>query len=112
MTRPAKLQINQSGAWRDVLRFDIDQLVNEAAFLEAADKMMRSTGSMKTMRIVSDESLPGRLMYWNAEHGWKPDGNTPASAAEPVPNRPKTLAGASGPAEADAAPKTLKSKGA
>jgi hypothetical protein len=38
--------------------------------------------------------------------------NTPASAAEPVPNRPSTLAGASGPAVAENGSKAPESKGA
>lgn len=112
MTRPAKLQINQSGAWRDVMRFDIDK-IDEALFLEGAGAMVRNSGQDRTtMRIVTDEPIPGLLTYWKADRGWMPDGNTAANAAEPVPERPKSLAGASGPAEADAAPKTLKSKGA
>lgn len=115
MTRPAKLQVNQSGSWRDALRFDVDAVSdnNMYLFLNAAAEMVRSTGQAgTTMRIVSDQSPPKRVLYWTAKSGWKPEGNASANAAKPVPERPKTLAGASGPAEADGAPKTLKSKGA
>jgi hypothetical protein len=115
MTRPAKLQVNQSGAWRDMLRFDVDAVSDNSMylFLKAAAEMVRSTGQTgTTMRIVSDEVTPKRVLSWTAKTGWKPEGNTPANAAKPVPERPKTLAGESGTAEADAAPKTLKSKGA
>lgn len=115
MTRPAKLQINQRGAWRDALRFDVDAIDDNSmhVFLSAAVDMVRSIGQKGiTMRIVSDQSPPKRVLSWTAERGWKPEGNAPDNAAKPVPVRPKALAGASGPAEADVAPKTLKSKGA
>lgn len=114
MSCPAKLQINQSGAWRDVLRFDIDQLVDEKQFLAVAAELVEYSGqeATTTMRIVTDEPLPGCIAHWSADGGWKPDGNTPASAAEPVPNRPSTLTGASGPAAAENGSKAPESKGA
>lgn len=82
MSRPVKLQINQRGAWRDALRFDMATLADKSLFLDAAAEMVRSTGCLETtMRIVTVSSLPECLMYWNAERGWKPDSNTPASTA-------------------------------
>lgn len=90
MSRPAKLQINQDGTWRDALSFDIDQLVSDAAFLEATDKMMNSIHcELCMMRIVAtkhsmhiDANLPifGILAIWD-ENGWRAEGITPASTA-------------------------------
>lgn len=73
MSRAAKLQINQRGAWRDVMRFDIDKLADESEFLIGAAQMVCSSGQMSatTMRIVTDDSLPERLKSWSAESGWK-----------------------------------------
>lgn len=71
MSRPAKLQINQRGAWRDALRFDFDALTDKSLFLDAAAEMARSTGQTgTTMRIVTDASHPEQLMAWDAESGW------------------------------------------
>lgn len=72
MTRPAKLQINQRGAWRDVMTVDIDQLADEAGFLEGAAAMVRHSGNMErtTMRIVSADDPLVRLMGWRADSGW------------------------------------------
>lgn len=73
MTRPVKLQINQRGGWRDVMRVDIDQLVDEADFLDGAATMVIKSGKMysTSMRIVTDDSPPMRLMAWSAEGGWE-----------------------------------------
>lgn len=73
MSRAVKLQINQRGAWRDIMRFDIDRLADETEFLVGAAQMVCSSGQMAstTMRIVTDESLPERLKVWSAESGWK-----------------------------------------
>lgn len=71
MSRPVKLQINQRGAWRDIMRVDIDQLADEAGFLAGAAQMVGSSGQKAALRIVTDESLPERLKVWSAESGWK-----------------------------------------
>lgn len=113
MTRPAKLQINQRGAWRDVMRFDLDQMVAPDLFLETAAEMVRYSGqdANTTMRVVTDAALPQRVMDWDAEGGWQAAPNAPSNASEPVPNRPSANAGASGPAVAENGSKAMLSKG-
>lgn len=71
MTRPCKLQINQSGAWRDMLKFDIDQ-ANTGAVMSAAADLVAATGpkTNATMRIVVDGTYPTPLMRWSTEKGW------------------------------------------
>lgn len=73
MSRPVKLQINQKGAWRDVMTVDIDQMTDETSFLDGAAAMVRSSGNMErtTMRIVNADSPPVRLMTWDTESGWE-----------------------------------------
>lgn len=76
MTRPAKLQINQLGAWRDVMRFDLDTLADKSLFLDAAAEMVRSTGLTETtMRVVIDMNSylkpPVLLMTWGVAAGWE-----------------------------------------
>lgn len=72
MSRLVKLQINQRGAWRDLLRIDADQIVDQSQFLAGAESMVCNSGAARgtTMRIVTDESVPNRLMAWDVATGW------------------------------------------
>ncbi len=76
--RHAQLQINQSGAWRSALNFDLNEVPDE--FLQAADALARLSGSQHVaMRIVrSEPSSSGPtvatrdvLASWSREKGWK-----------------------------------------
>jgi hypothetical protein len=77
MSRPAQLQINQSGAWRSALNFDAGEVPDE--FLDAADTLARLSGSTHcAMRIVrcepssSGPSVATRdvLKRWARDTGW------------------------------------------
>jgi hypothetical protein len=84
MAKPCKLQMNNSGAWKDITRFDAadeehaDDLMNAAAQL--ADAV--NDGAKKarlTLRIVTDEALPDVLMrYDSRETGWRTRTGEPA----------------------------------
>lgn len=71
MTRPVKLQINNSGAWRDMFRFDLDSVDAEAVqtaavqLVEAVDHTGRTS-----LRICIANAEQTRLIHWNAEKGW------------------------------------------
>lgn len=72
MTRPCKLQINQRGAWRDVIPFDMDEVdvstltVAAARLVSIADPSDRTT-----LRIVTSAcSQPLSLFHWDAKKGW------------------------------------------
>lgn len=71
MTRPCKLQINQSGAWRDIIRFNLDDVDVEALQVAAANlvNIANPTGKA-TLRIVTDNGLPATLIHWDAQKGW------------------------------------------
>lgn len=56
--RMVKLQINSSGAWRDVLRFDIDEHDVEA--IQAAAVNL----------VVLADALQTALIRWDAKRGW------------------------------------------
>lgn len=68
MDRPVKLEINNSGAWKTIGRFD-------ACNDESADKA-RAIGQLLgelspcTLRIATDEPLPCVLVRWDADRGW------------------------------------------
>jgi hypothetical protein len=62
---PVKLQVNSTGAWRNVLDFDC---CDSAHVLPAAEHLF--TGSKCTLRVI----IPGDtapLMHWTPEGGWK-----------------------------------------
>jgi len=72
MSRPCKLQLNNKGAWRDVLPFDLD-VVNSDEVQEAAAMLVSAadpSGNTR-LRIVIADSLQTALVRWDATHGWK-----------------------------------------
>lgn len=65
--RPVHLEINNSGAWKRVLSFDV---ADEAEVLHAAAALLRWGGDKLTARVI----MPGDtapLMTWNAQFGWR-----------------------------------------
>ncbi|MGK2897818.1 MAG: hypothetical protein ACSLE9_03920 [Burkholderiaceae bacterium] len=68
--RPVQLQVNNSGAWKTVTRWDAgndeaSSMVHEAvALLGAAD-------SSCTWRITTAESYPVVLKHWDSKNGWQ-----------------------------------------
>jgi len=71
MARPCKLQINSSGAWRDVLRFDLDETDVEALQVAAANLVLIANGGGKTgLRITAADAFQTALIRWDAKKGW------------------------------------------
>lgn len=77
MSQPAQLQINQTGAWRSALDFDLTGAPPE--LLASADQLARLSGGDRIrMRVVKCE--PTRrggnvaaktvLMHWTRAAGW------------------------------------------
>jgi hypothetical protein len=71
MGRPCKLQINSSGAWRDVLRFDIDA-GNDQAIQEAAAHLvaLADPGGRTGLRIAIADAYQTVLVRWDQQKGW------------------------------------------
>jgi hypothetical protein len=67
-TKPVKLQVNNSGAWKNVLRFDAADDAVAAQVMEAA-ATLGQIGRM-TWRICVDDSLDLVLMTWTEAKGW------------------------------------------
>jgi hypothetical protein len=71
MTRRCKLQINQAGAWRDAIRFDLDEVDVEALQVAAAKLVLIAAPSGRTtLRIATDDGLQNTLIHWDAKKGW------------------------------------------
>lgn len=73
MSRPCKLQINTAGAWRDLLRFDIDE-VDEQDLQETAARLVQLAEHpcRATLRICMADALQSTLVRWSADTGWRP----------------------------------------
>lgn len=73
MSRPCKLQINTTGAWRDLLRFDIDE-VDGNEVQHAAQELINAANpkGRTTLRITMADSLQSVIAHWDAEKGWRP----------------------------------------
>jgi hypothetical protein len=73
-TKPVKLQVNTSGAWKDIVRFDADDTRRTDQVTDAADELGLVGAGAITFRIVSDEPLPCVLFNWTHGPGWKEAG--------------------------------------
>jgi hypothetical protein len=67
--KPVKLQVNNSGAWKDVVRFDAADAVVSGEVMDAAATLGRIGGV--SWRVCTADALQLSLMYWSAEHGWE-----------------------------------------
>lgn len=70
--RPVKLQVNTSGAWRDVIRFDASKEVESAEVMGAAETLGRISRCAFRV-VVADEGgrSPLVLTVWAVDTGWK-----------------------------------------
>lgn len=69
--KPAKLQVNTAGAWKDVARFDVAEEAACAAVMNAArDIGFYATHDVR-FRVVRDDALNEPLMTWTKQDGWK-----------------------------------------
>lgn len=67
--KPVKLQVNTSGAWKDVVSFDAADPVDSAKVQDAAQTLGDVSGA--TFRIVIRDGMQTVLTHWSREHGWK-----------------------------------------
>ena len=63
--RVVKLQVNTTGAWRNVLDFDCE---DENAVLHAAEELFQWQKGAKLRCIIPGDTAP--LMLWDFEAGW------------------------------------------
>ena len=69
--KPAKLQVNTAGAWKDVARFDVADEAACAAVMNAArDIGFYATHDVR-FRVVRDDALNEPLTTWTKQDGWK-----------------------------------------
>ena len=70
MARIVNLDVNDSGAWRRVTSFDLDEL--EGAELENhSDALLRICSVRRIRARIVPAGETGALMYWTREDGWR-----------------------------------------
>lgn len=71
--KPATLQINSRGAWRNVCDFDVADEAATSHVLDAAATLVTYSLGKASARIVKVEGgYPAPLMVWSPKDGWKP----------------------------------------
>jgi|GEM_PF-6897688 len=72
MSKPAMLQINARGSWRNVCEFDVADRDATDRIMEAAAVLATYSIDKPTVRVVKDEAgyaMP--LMRWSPDLGWR-----------------------------------------
>lgn len=67
--RPVLLQINTSGAWRNVVQFDAGD-ADACGVIEYHAPGVAVVGRGK-LRVVTNDGLQQPLRHWDIEHGWR-----------------------------------------
>lgn len=75
--KPVRLELNNSGAWKVLGRFDAADDDQVALVLDAAEDLVRTLHNSEdpkgcqTLRVSMDDSLQQVLMRWELESGWR-----------------------------------------
>ncbi len=71
MSRTVQLQVNQTGAWRFALAFDLDT-IDLTAFEATAEALvdMADPEGITKLRIAMVDGRHTALRYWTAGKGW------------------------------------------
>lgn len=67
--RPVKLQVNTSGAWKDVLFFDAGDDEKTGRVLQGIDTL--GPAGTSAFRLVMHDALQSVLMHWSVGKGWE-----------------------------------------
>lgn len=78
MAKPCRIELNNSGAWKLLGKFDASADEAASAIMDAAEQLARALNdpacgrpSLVTLRISTDDAQPDVLMRWSDEHGWR-----------------------------------------
>lgn len=72
MSKPAMLQINACGTWRNVCEFDVEDRDATDKVMEAAATLAMHSIDKPKVRVVKDDcGVTVPLMRWSPLWGWK-----------------------------------------
>ena len=75
-TKPCRLELNNSGSWKVLGRFDASDEDQNALVLDAAEELVKTLNNgapakeCPTMRVSIDDGLVIVLMRWQLDRGW------------------------------------------
>ena len=72
MSKPATLQLNARGSWRNVCKFDVADPHACANVMEAGATLAAYSTDKPTVRIVANDGFATPLMRWSQDRGWRP----------------------------------------
>lgn len=70
MARIVNLDVNDSGSWRRVSSFDLDEADGDQ-LQQASDALLRQSNYRKLRARIVAAGETGALMHWTREQGWK-----------------------------------------
>lgn len=82
--KPVRLELNNSGSWKTLGRFDAADNDHASLVMDAAETLIKTLHNSEdakrcpTLRITIDDSLATVLMRWSLEHGWRDLAGEPA----------------------------------
>lgn len=72
MSKPATLQINARGSWRNVCEFDVADADATDRIMDAAAVLAVYSTDKPSMRVVKNEGGYAQpLMRWTRDGGWR-----------------------------------------
>lgn len=83
--KPVRLELNNSGAWKVLGRFDAADDEQTALVLDASEEMVKTLHNSEeenrcpTMRVSMADGLQAVLLRWDLARGWRD-----AETGEPV----------------------------
>lgn len=84
MKKPCRLEVNNSGAWKVIGRFDADDEEHTAMVLDAAETLIKTLNNgapvrqCASLRVSKDDGLGDVLVRWTADRGCWYDARTGA----------------------------------
>lgn len=76
-TKPVRLELNNSGSWKVLGRFDAADDEQSALVLDAAEELVKTLHNSDdakrcpTLRVSMDDGLGAVLLRWDIEGGWR-----------------------------------------
>ncbi len=75
--KPVRLELNNSGAWKVLGRFDADDDFQASLVLDAAEELFTTLHNSEdpkhcpTLRVSIDDALQTVLLRWDITRGWR-----------------------------------------
>jgi len=76
MLKPVRLELNNSGSWKVIGRFDADDVYHATLVMSAAEDLIEILHNSEdlrrcpSLRITKDDGLSTVLSRWSIDEGW------------------------------------------